>query len=108
MYGWSKFIQWKECKQESESENIVEYVYLDIFIYSKASSIAFPSAENIVASSGSLAENTSLLITAAAATLFLSFEQSVLISIPVCFESLNSANFCLKTRGFVSVFLKFW
>ena len=29
----------KKCKQESESENIVKCVYLDIFIYSKASSI---------------------------------------------------------------------
>ena len=66
-----------DCKQESESENIVKYVYLDLFIYSKASLIAFASAENIVASSGNLAENTYLLITAATATLFLSFEPSV-------------------------------
>ena len=50
---------------------------LDIFIDSKASSIAFASAENIVDSSRSLAENVSLLITAAAATFFLSFEPSV-------------------------------
>ena len=48
-----------------------------------------------------------LLITATAATLFLSFEPSWYISIPVCFERLNSAYFCLKTGGFVSVFLNF-
>ena len=77
MYGWSKIILWRDCKQESESEHIVKYVYLDIFIYSKASSIAFASAKNIVVSSGSVAENMSLLITAAAATLYLSFEPSV-------------------------------
>ena len=40
--------------QESESENIVKCVYLDVCIYSKASSIASASAENIVASSRSL------------------------------------------------------
>ena len=56
--------------KKENSEKFVKYVYSDIFIYSKASSIAFTSAENIVASSGSLAENTSLLITGAAATLF--------------------------------------
>ena len=33
--------------KESESENIVKCVYLDIFIFSKASSIAFASDENI-------------------------------------------------------------
>ena len=33
---------------------MVKYVELDIFIYSKASSIAFASAENIVASSGKI------------------------------------------------------
>ena len=43
----------------------------------KKSSIAFASTENIVASSWSLEKNTSLLITAAAATLFLSFKLSV-------------------------------
>ena len=77
MYGWSIFILWRDCKQESKSENIVKYVELDIFIYSKASPIAFASAENIVALSGSLAENTSLLITAAVATLIFSFQPSV-------------------------------
>ena len=41
------------------------------------SSIAFASAENIVALSKILAENTSLLITAAVATSFLSFEQTL-------------------------------
>ena len=60
----------RDCKQESESENIVKYAYLDIFICSKASSIAFASAENIDASSGSQAENTFLLITASAVTFF--------------------------------------
>ena len=65
--------------QYSYYEETVKCVYLDIFIYSNTSSIAFASAENIVASSGSLAENTSLLITAAAATLFLSFEPSVYV-----------------------------
>ena len=73
MHEGSISILWKDCKQESESENIVKYVELDIFVYSKA----YASAENIVAPSVSLAENTSFLITAAAATLFLSFEQSV-------------------------------
>ena len=66
MYGWLIFILWKDCKQESESENIVKYVELDIFVYSKA----YASAENIVAPSVSLAENTSFLITAAAATFY--------------------------------------
>ena len=47
----------------------------------------------------------SLLTTAAAATLFQSFEPSVYISIVGCFECLNSANFCLNTTGFVSFFL---
>ena len=37
----------------------------------------FPSAENIVASSENGADNTSLLNTAAAATLFLYFEPSL-------------------------------
>ena len=50
-----------EEKQESESENNVK-CDLEICICSKASSIAFALAENIVASSGSLAENTCLLI----------------------------------------------
>ena len=27
------------------------------------------------------------------------------MSLPVCFEFLNSANFCFETRGFVSVFV---
>ena len=52
------FILWSDCKHESKSEKIVKCVYLDIFICSEASSITFASAENIVASSGSLAENT--------------------------------------------------
>ena len=79
MYVWSIIIVWRDCGQESEYENIVKYVYLDIFIYSKARLIAFASAENtcIVASPGSLSENTYVLITAVAATLFLSFEPSV-------------------------------
>ena len=34
------FILCKDCKQESESENIVKWVFLEILIYSKASSIA--------------------------------------------------------------------
>ena len=71
------FILWRDCKQESESEKIVKCVYLDTFICLKASSIAFASAENMVASSESRAENTFLFIIAAAATLFLSFEPSV-------------------------------
>ena len=66
---------------------IYKCLYLGILIYLKA----IASAENIVALSGSLAENTFLhvLITAAAATFLLSFETSVLISISVCFLSLN-------------------
>ena len=62
----------RDCIQESESENIVKCVYLDI---SKFNCIC--SAEYIVVSSGSLAGNAFLFITAAAATLFLSFEPSV-------------------------------
>ena len=34
MYGWSIFILWSDCKQESESENIVKCVYLDVYIRS--------------------------------------------------------------------------
>ena len=60
---------------------------------------------NMVASSGSRTENMSLLTTAAAATLSPPFEPSVYISIVGCFECLNSANYCLNTRGFVSFFL---
>ena len=63
MYGWSKFILWRDCKQQSEPENIVKYVNLVI----KASSIAFASVKNIAILSGSLAVNTTLLITAATA-----------------------------------------
>ena len=99
------FILCEDCKQESESENTVKWVFLEILIYSKASSIALASGVNIVASSGSRTENMSLLTTAAAATLFLSFEPSVYISIVGCFECLNSANFCLNTRRDVSFFL---
>ena len=68
------------CKQESESENIVKWVFLEILIYSKASSIALASAVNIFASSGSRIENMSLLTTAAAATLFPSFEPALYIN----------------------------
>ena len=32
MYGWSIFILWSDCKQESEYENIVKCVYLDVYI----------------------------------------------------------------------------
>ena len=42
------FIWYKDCKQESESENIVKLVVFEILIYSKASSIALASAVNIV------------------------------------------------------------
>ena len=63
---------------------------LDIFICSKASSIAFASGENINASYVSRAENTFLFITEAAATLSLSFEPSVKFSL-----------FLFETRDFV-------
>ena len=43
------FILCDDCKQESESENTVKWVFLEILIYSKASSIALASAVNIVA-----------------------------------------------------------
>ena len=66
MCGWSIYILWRDCEQESESDNIAKCVYLDIFICSKASA----SAENKVASSGSRVENTFLSITAATATFF--------------------------------------
>ena len=33
MYVWSIIIVWRDCEQESEYENIVKYVYLDIFMY---------------------------------------------------------------------------
>ena len=56
MYGWSIFILWRNCKHESESENIVTCLFRDILNAQKASSIAVASAENIVASSGSLAK----------------------------------------------------
>ena len=37
-----------KSKQEIESENIIKcYIYLDIFICPKASSIAFASAEHL-------------------------------------------------------------
>ena len=74
-----QYSYYEENKQESESGNIVKYIYiyLDIFINSKASLIAFALAENIIASSRSLAKHTSLLITAAAGTLFMSFQPSV-------------------------------
>ena len=66
MYGWSILILWRDCKQQSESENIVKYVYSVI----KASLIAFALVENIVVLSGSLAENTTLLIAAATASYY--------------------------------------
>ena len=69
------FILFKDYKHEGESENIVKWVFF--LICSKASSIALASAVNIVALSGSHTENMSLLTTAAVATLFPSFEQSV-------------------------------
>ena len=73
--------------------------------YILESSIPLASAVYILASSGSRTENMLLLTTAAAATLFPSFEPSVYKLILGCFECLNSANFCLNTRGFVSFFL---
>ena len=50
---------------------------MSIYTKGKFNCLKFASAENIVTLSGSLAEYTSLLITAAAATLYLSFEPSV-------------------------------
>ena len=41
-----------DCKLESESENIVKCVYLDVYIRTKASLIACAPTKNIVASSG--------------------------------------------------------
>ena len=46
-------------------------IFLDIFIAKKAISIAFASAENIIASTGSRAEKNILLDTAAAAAAML-------------------------------------
>ena len=91
------FILCKDCKQESKSEYIVIWVFLDIPIYLKASFIAI----NIVASSVCRTEIKSLLTIAAAATLFPFFEPSVYISIVGCFECLNSANFCKNGLIFV-------
>ena len=67
------FISCKVCKQGSESENILKWEFFEILIYSKLSLITLALAVNIVANSGSLAENMSLLLltTATAATLFL-------------------------------------
>ena len=48
----------EDCKQESKSEIILKFVYLDIFICSKASLIVFASYKNVVALSGSLAEKS--------------------------------------------------
>ena len=36
---------WRDCEQESESENAVKCIYLNIVIYLKASSIVFALAE---------------------------------------------------------------
>ena len=66
-----------DCKQERESENIVNMLSLEDFIYSNASCMAFASAVNIVASFGRRVEKTLLSITAADATVSLSFEPSV-------------------------------
>ena len=63
IYGSSIYILRRDSKQESESEDIAQCVYWDIFICPKASSIAFASAENMVASSLSRAENTFFLAT---------------------------------------------
>ena len=95
------FILCKDCKQESKSEYIVIWVFLEIPIYLKASFIALASAVNIVASSVCHTKIKSLLTIAAAATLFPFFEPSVYISIVGCFECLNSANFCKNGLIFV-------
>ena len=44
------FILCEDCKQKSESENILKWVFffLEILIYSKASSFTLASAVNIV------------------------------------------------------------
>ena len=55
------FMLYKNCKQESKSENIVKWVFLGSFKCSKANSIALPSNVNIVASEGIRTENISLL-----------------------------------------------
>ena len=76
-FGWSIIILCTDCKQERESEKIVKCISFEILISSNASWIPFASAVYIVASFRSRTDNTSWLITAAAATLFLSFEPSV-------------------------------
>ena len=75
-YLSNQSILWRDCKQESKyekmkSENILKCVHL-VFLYAlkQVGSIAFASAENIVASFRSLEENSSLSLTAAAATYF--------------------------------------
>ena len=71
-YHVTMFISSKVCKQGSESENFLKWEFFEILIYSKSSLITLALAVNIVANSGSLAENMSLLLTTAtAATLFL-------------------------------------
>jgi hypothetical protein len=66
-----------DCRQDRESENIVNRLSLEVLMYSKSSWIALASSVKIVDSLGKHAEKISFLITAAAATLFLSFEPSV-------------------------------
>ena len=65
------FISCKDCKQGSESENIVKWVFfeiltIEILLYSKESSIVLASALNSVASFWSRIEHMSLMTTAAA------------------------------------------
>jgi hypothetical protein len=59
-----------DCKQDGESENVVNRLSFEVSMYSNANS-------KIVDSLGRRAEKMSFLITAAAPTLFWSFEPCV-------------------------------